>query len=74
MNGDIAARLQARGRALAQAAAARLQRRVAQSWQGFGTVDSGGDGVRLVGRGVASRRHGGRSFLPDPSLLWPGDE
>ncbi len=72
------ARLAARGRQLALAATARVQRRVAQRWAGFGMLDQSNDGLRLglrlSGPGVAKRRRGSRIALPDPLLLWPGDE
>ena len=74
MSGDLVARLGARGRQLALAAAARLRGRVARRWTGLGGVDAGSALVRLSGPGVARRRRGSRTTLPDPLLLWPGDE
>lgn len=74
MNADLMARLGARGRQLALAAVARLQRRVARRWDGFGTLTEESGGLRLSGPGVARRRRGNRQLLPDPQLLWPGDE
>ena len=70
----LLARLQMRGRAMAQAAAARLRWRVTQRWQDYGVLDDGSNGLRLSGPGVARRRRGSRTALPDPQLLWPGDE
>jgi hypothetical protein len=67
-------RLQARGRAIAVAAAMQLRRRLARRWQGFGAVDARGEGLRLSGPGVVQRRRGNRARLADPQLLWPGDE
>lgn len=74
MSAALLARLSARGRAAAQAAAARLRWRVTQRWQDYGVLDDGSDGLRLSGPGVARRRRGSRTALPDPQLLWPGDE
>jgi hypothetical protein len=74
ISGALLARLAARGRQLAQAAAARLRRRVAKRWQGFGMPDEGSEALRLSGPGVVQRRRGSRTALPDPQLLWPGDE
>ncbi|OYW15749.1 MAG: hypothetical protein B7Y82_05275 [Sphingomonadales bacterium 32-65-25] len=74
MSAAVLARLKARGRQLAQAAGARLRRRVAQRWQGLGVLNEGSDALRLSGPGVVQRRRGSRSTLPDPQLLWPGDE
>jgi hypothetical protein len=74
MSPALLARLQMRGRQLALAAAARLRWRVTQRWQDYGVLDDGSDGLRLSGPGVARRRRGNRMSLPDPQLLWPGDE
>jgi hypothetical protein len=74
MSGDLVARLGARGRQLALAATARVRRRVALRWQGFGAVDGEDEGLRLKGPGVLQRRRGSRTSLSDPMLLWPGDE
>lgn len=74
MSGDLMARLAARGRMLARLAAAQARERVAQRWQGLGAVDANDDGIRLSGPGVRARRRGDRSRLPDPMLLWPGEE
>ncbi|WP_156254368.1 hypothetical protein [Sandarakinorhabdus oryzae] len=74
MSDDLVARLSARGRQVALAAAARLRRRVEQRWDGYGSLTNESGGVRLSGPGVASRRRGSRISLPDPQLLWPGDE
>lgn len=74
MSAALIAALRARGAALAQAAAAAVQRRVALRWQDVGRVAAGGDTLRLTGRGLNRRRRGTRQRLPDPLLLWPGDE
>jgi hypothetical protein len=74
MSGALLARLQARGRQLALAATVRLRRRVAQRWQGLGVLHEGGEALRLSGPGVVQRWRGSRTALPDPQLLWPGDE
>ncbi len=74
MSPALLARLQMRGRQLALAAAARLRWRVTQRWEDYGVLDHGSDGLRLSGPGVAQRRRGSRTALPDPRLLWPGDE
>ncbi len=74
MSAALLAVVQALGRAMAQAAAARLRRQVTQRWQDYGVLDDGSDGLRLSGPGVVRRRRGNRTALPDPQLLWPGDE
>lgn len=74
MSGALLARLQMRGRAVARAAAARLRWRVAHRWQDYGVVNGEDEALRLSGPGVTRRRRGSRTALPDPQLLWPGDE
>lgn len=70
---QLAARLQARGRALAAARAAALRQRIAARWAGLGAVGQDQDGLRLAAPDVQQQRFGRRDRLADPRLLWPGE-
>jgi hypothetical protein len=74
MSAALIARLRVRGAALAPVATQALKRRVAQRWQDIGGIDESGETLRLAGRGLIGRRRGTRQRLPDPLLLWPGEE
>jgi hypothetical protein len=74
MAAALAARLKARGAALAAARAAALRQRIAARWAGFGGVGADENGVRLAAPDGQQARFGRRDRLADPRLLWPGDE
>lgn len=73
MSASVIGQLQARGRALAQAAAARLRATVARRWAGRGAVIVDEETLRLQAPGLHRQRRGTRTRLADPNLLWPGD-
>ena len=74
MSARLIVQLQARAAVLARRAVQAVQRRVALRWGSKGRVDEGGDTLRVSGPGLIRRRRGTRQRLPDPTLLWPGDE
>lgn len=77
MSSSVIGQLHARGRALAQAAAAKVRARVArrwgEQWTGRGTVIVDDETLRLQAPGLHRQRRGTRTRLADPNLLWPGD-
>ncbi len=72
---QLAERLRRTGDRLAGALLAVVQDRLAQRWRGRGHVaqDAPG-GLIIAGPDLKRRRNGSRHALPDPQLLWPGDD
>ncbi|WP_353218377.1 hypothetical protein [Sandarakinorhabdus sp.] len=68
---NLAKQLRQRGARLAALAVQRMAARLAQQWQDVGEVTADQGRVQLRGRGLARRRRGSRTALPDADLLWP---
>lgn len=72
---QLTERLRQVGDRLAGTLLAVVQARLAQRWRerGYDVQDAPG-GLSIAGLDLKRRRNGSRHALPDPQLIWPGDD
>jgi hypothetical protein len=72
---QLAERLRIAGDQLGGQWLARTRQRLAQQWRERGfEVQEQRSGLIIAGHDLIRRRQGSRDALPDPQLLWPGDD